>query len=132
MRKAIGFTLALLVALGCLGFAKGLVYAVEAPLHVGNAVWHNSQALLMTPFHSLSSLPFWMCFLLSIFVVAWLLRWAFGRENAPAQRTDTAYTPRENNVNLDVLARDLDRVARRLEERIDALETILLNRDRTA
>ena len=108
MRKAIGITLALLLILGCLGLAKGLVYAVEVPIQMGNSVWYNAHI-----------------------VVALLLRWAFGREHTPTPRTSTGETPRSDDAEREVLARDLDRVARRMEERIDALETILLDRRQT-
>ena len=131
MRKAIGITLILLIALGFLGFAKGLVYAVATPLHVGNAVWYNAQAFVMTPFGALSSFPSWMGLLLSIVVVALLLKWAFGREHTPTPRTSTGETLQSDDVEREVLARDLDRVVRRMEERIDALETILLDRRQT-
>ncbi len=131
MRKAIGITLALLLILGCLGLAKGLVYAVEVPIQMGNAVWYNAHAFVMTPFGPLSPRPSWMGLLLSVIVVALLLRWAFGREHTPTPRTSTGETPRSDDVEREVLARDLDRVARRMEERIDALETILLDRRQT-
>ena len=129
MRKAVGITLALLLILG---FMRGVVYAVEIPLQVGNAVWYNAQGFLMTPFGPFSSLPFWACFFLSIFVVAVLLKWAFGREQPPTDGGHVGHTPREKDVDLEVLARDLDQMARRMEERVEALETILLDRDRIA
>lgn len=131
MRKAIGITLALVLVLGCLGFLRGIVYAAEVPFLMGNAMWYNAQAFIMTPFGPLSSVPSWFALLCSIAVVALLLKWAFGRDHTPTPRTSTGERPGSDDVELEVLARDLDRVARRMEARIDALETILLDRDRT-
>tara|TARA_R110001592_G_scaffold185506_1_gene429552 strand:+ start:563 stop:805 length:243 start_codon:yes stop_codon:yes gene_type:complete len=58
-------------------------------------------------------------------------RWASGRGSREKTDGHQRHDPAHANDDLEGLAHDLDRTARNLEKRLEALETILLDRTRT-
>lgn len=124
MKTAIGIALAVFLAL----FSIILMRGALIPVHASVDSWYYTWSFLGAPGGVFSGIPASVLVLGSILLVAVVLRRAFDRprHDYPRERNTSERKPDD----LAILARDLDRVARRLEERVEALETILLDRDR--
>ena len=128
MRTVIGVLVAVGITLFCLSLLRAVVLFLEVPVLAVHGFWYNAQGLVTAPGSTLPSIPFIASLLFTALVVALLIGWIRRREGQAAEHHAPNPVPPDD---LASLARDLDRTARRLEERIDALETILLDQSKS-
>jgi len=114
--------------------AMNMMVAIVVPSLRGSAglaqqLMYNAESIVVAPARFLPGLPVFVLLVGSIVAAALMLRWAFGgsRHERRREHSDVQQTV-AGGGDLDELARDLQRSARRMEERLEALETILLDR----
>lgn len=128
MRTLVRILVAALVVLFCISALRALpalIVPVARFEQVMIQPWAYGTQFIGAPFASGS----WASLFVMLAIVIMLgsvLRWAFGGRRRGA-RDEGAPA----NAEMEALARDLSYTARRLEERLEALETILLDRTRT-
>ncbi len=135
MKTLLRFCFAVFIVLFCIS-ALGVITGIFAPaVRVSQGIVqpmvHTVESVAVTPVRAITAMPAIVLIMVSIFLVALVLRWAFGglrHEPRGESRPDAGSV---GDVDLHELARDLQYTARRMEERLDALETILLERTRS-
>jgi hypothetical protein len=125
-----------IILLLCLS-AMGTIVAIFVPAL--RAVWllpqpflYNAETLVAAPTRIVPALPSIALLFGCVFLVAYVLRWGFGGGRRDDRRHFPRDAERKPDNDLESIARDLHHTARRLEERLEALETILLDRTKVA
>ena len=135
MRTLLRIVFAVFVLLFCFSIISAVTALFVPSVHLSHEIgqsWvHSPEYLVTQPVRVVQTQPSILLWLLSILVVAVLLRWAFGGRRHEGHADRHQETSPESNVDMEALARDLQYTARRLEERLDALETILLDRTKS-
>lgn len=132
MKTVFRFAIAVFVLLLCLSAinmtAAILVPSLRAGTGLVQETMYTAESIATAPTRALSGVPVFAVLFVSVFLVAFVLRWAFGEDYRRYRRRRHSETEDASDPDLASLARDLHDTARRLEGRVEALETILLDR----